>query len=353
MTVSAYSTDFPIELWRPERPNEVTMSGMSHAAIITSLHGRSGKTLLARTLVDYFLLSGGRLKPLDTASAQEPTPQELKPLDSVHPKPKKLSRAPVTKPPSLPKPMSVVAPGNATILGGSLATELASCDKGTERSEPLRLPGAKGEIKLDRCYRGRDHLVCSFHALLREAKALFNDYGKIVQADYPNLDNVAAVCSLQLDDLAANLKNASAFNARFKILKSEYALRAACASKFEQSLRDVMLPDMAHGQDILKSLVDSLQADIKDVIAVQKEVSDLANKIEASQKAMTTIRTFIRAYVRGTSPCHVVLMTRLPEHRERLKRTEPHTTITGKPSRRWHRATVVTAQRAVLAAEEP
>jgi hypothetical protein len=177
------------------------------------------------------------LKPLDTASAQEPTPQELKPLDSVHPKPKKLSRAPVTKPPSLPKPMSVVAPGNATILGGSLATELASCDKGTERSEPLRLPGAKGEIKLDRCYRGRDHLVCSFHALLREAKALFNDYGKIVQADYPNLDNVAAVCSLQLDDLAANLKNASAFNARFKILKSEYALRAACASKFEQSLR--------------------------------------------------------------------------------------------------------------------
>ncbi len=230
------------------------------------------------------------LKPLDTVHAQGPTPQELEPLDSLHPKPKKLSRAPVAKPPSLPKPMSVVAPGNATILGGSLATELASCDKGTERSEPLRLPGAKGEIKLDRCYRGRDHLVCSFHALLREAKALFDDYGRIVQADYPNLDNVAAVCSLQPDDLAANLKNVSAFNVRFKVLKSEYALRAACASRFEQSLRDVILPDMTRGQDILKSLVDSLQADIKDVVAVQKEVSDLANKIDASQKAMITIR---------------------------------------------------------------
>jgi len=232
------------------------------------------------------------LKPLDSVSAQEPTPQELKPLDSALPKPKKLSKAPVTKlplPPS-PKLMSVVAPGNAAILGASLATELGSCDKGTERSEPLRLPGAKGEIKLDRCYRGRDHLVCSFHALLREAKALFDDYGKIVQADYPNLDNVAAVCSLQPDDLATNLKNASAFNARFKILKSEYALRAACASKFEQSLRDVILPDLARGQDILKSLVDSLQADIKDVVAVQKEVSDLADKIDASQKAMITIR---------------------------------------------------------------
>ena len=31
-------------------------------------------------------------------------------------------------------------------------------------------------------------------------------------------------------------------------------------------------------------------------------------------------------------------MTRLPEHRERLKRTEAHTTITGKPLLRWHPA---------------
>jgi len=57
------------------------------------------------------------------------------------------------------------------------------------------------------------------------------------------------VCSLQPDDLAANLKNASAFNARFKILKTEYALRAACASKLEQSLRDVVLPDMTRIED--------------------------------------------------------------------------------------------------------
>jgi hypothetical protein len=46
------------------------MSGMSHAAIITSLHGRSGKTLLARTFVDYFLLSGGRPHVFDTDSVE-------------------------------------------------------------------------------------------------------------------------------------------------------------------------------------------------------------------------------------------------------------------------------------------
>src|SRR5262249_48831998 len=46
------------------------MSGLSHAAIIASLHGRSGKTLLARTLVDYFLLSGGRPYVFDTDSVE-------------------------------------------------------------------------------------------------------------------------------------------------------------------------------------------------------------------------------------------------------------------------------------------
>jgi|SRR5215471_13066929 hypothetical protein len=46
------------------------MSGMSHAAIVVSLHGRCGKTLLARILVDYFLLSGGRPYVFDTDSVE-------------------------------------------------------------------------------------------------------------------------------------------------------------------------------------------------------------------------------------------------------------------------------------------
>src|SRR5215831_2972269 len=46
------------------------MSGMSHAAIVVSLHGRCGKTLLARILVDYFLLSGGSPYVFDTDSVE-------------------------------------------------------------------------------------------------------------------------------------------------------------------------------------------------------------------------------------------------------------------------------------------
>ncbi len=42
------------------------MAGSSLAVIVASLHGRTGKTLLARTLADYFILSGLRPYIFDT-----------------------------------------------------------------------------------------------------------------------------------------------------------------------------------------------------------------------------------------------------------------------------------------------
>ena len=242
---------------------------------------------LAVTALMYALLPAGLWSSIGWA--QEPNAQAGKPPDLVQTEPKKLSRAPAVKPPSSPKPTSVVAAARDTLSGGALATALASCDKRSESSEPLTLPGPKGKIKLDRCYRGRDHLVCSFNALLTEAKTLFSDYSKIVETNYPNIENIAAVCGIKPDDLAADLKNASAY-ARFKIIKNEYALRANCGSKVEQSLRDVNLPNMVRGPEILKSMVDSMQAEIKDVVTVEKQVVDFAEKIDASRKAMTTIQ---------------------------------------------------------------
>src|SRR5207245_11354538 len=92
---------------------------------------------------------------------------------------------------------------------------LAYCDKESESSEALTLPGAKGEVKLDRCYRGRDHLVCSFNALLKEAKSLIDDYGKIVEAHYPEVSNVGGICGIKPDGLAAAQQNATAFTTPF------------------------------------------------------------------------------------------------------------------------------------------
>ncbi len=46
------------------------ISGAKLAFIVASLHGRSGKTLLARALVDYFVLSGGRPHVFDTDAVE-------------------------------------------------------------------------------------------------------------------------------------------------------------------------------------------------------------------------------------------------------------------------------------------
>jgi hypothetical protein len=248
----------------------------------------------------YPLLSAGLWSSV--GSAQETAREQEKALAQLSTEPKKRPRVPAANPPSSPKPTPGGPPASEGTSGGALAAALASCDKGADSSEPLTLPGAKGEVKLDRCYQGRDHLVCSLNAVLREAKALFDDYSKIVEANYPNVSNVDAICGIKPADLAEDLKKASAFDARFKTLKNEYGVRTNCAAKIEQSIRDVTLPDMVRAPDILKSMIDSMQGDMKDVAAVQKQVLDLAEKIDASQKAMVTIRKIHRTMCMRDQP---------------------------------------------------
>ena len=71
MTALAFSTDSTIEP-QPRREDELRPPAVSSAArpsfaaIVTSLHGRTGKTLLARVLADYFVLSGSRPLVFDT-----------------------------------------------------------------------------------------------------------------------------------------------------------------------------------------------------------------------------------------------------------------------------------------------
>ena len=169
-----------------------------------------------------------------------------------------------------------------------LGSELVSCDK-ADGVEPVSLPGAKGDIKLDRCYRGRDRLVCSFRALSSEAKTLLENYRNIVEANYPELGSVDDVCRIKPHSLATDLKSAAEFSGRFRVLKAEYDARVNCANKVEQSLRDVNLPDMTQAPAVLKSMIDSIEADIKGVSAPQAQVVEFAERINSSHKALATI----------------------------------------------------------------
>jgi hypothetical protein len=89
MTASAFSTASTIEpqplpdgARRPGRVRGATALRPSLAAIVTSLHGRTGKTLLARVLADYFVLAGSRPLVFDT-DATEQTLRAWFPYDTV------------------------------------------------------------------------------------------------------------------------------------------------------------------------------------------------------------------------------------------------------------------------------
>ncbi len=217
-----------------------------------------------------------------------------------HPEAFVLQPAPVhpSAPTVVPIAMPVADPNSP------LGSTLASCDKAPEGFEALALPGARGEVKLDRCYRGRDHLVCSFNALLTEARSLLENYKRIVDANYPDLSNLEGVCRIQSDALATDLEGATDFSAKFKSLKAQYDARVSCASGVRQSFRDVTLSDMAKAPDLLKSMIDTIEGDMEGVSGIQAQVAELAEKIDVSQKAMNTIQKVHRAMCAKDQPMH-------------------------------------------------
>ncbi len=233
-----------------ERTKRVYFSGLRTAGSVTV----AGLYLLFPAL--WSSVAWGQQSRIEFAQVQtEPRTQRPRANPIVRPKPVQPS------PPNLaPVALPVTDPNSP------LGSALASCDRGPEASEPLSLPGANGEVKLDRCYRGRDPLVCSFNALRTEASFLLEDSRKIVEAKYPHVSNVYGVCSMKPDTLATDLQNASDFNTRFK----------------------------AQAPAILKSMIDTIEGDMKSVSAIQAQVVELAENIDSSRKAMVTIQKIHR-----------------------------------------------------------
>ena len=186
-------------------------------------------------------------------------------------------------------PTPPVTTASAVDPSSPLGKGLASCEKLMDATGPFALPGLKGEITLDRCYRGRDHQVCVFDALISEAKSLTDSFTKIVDAKYPELNNVDGICKLKHDALMTDIGGAEEFAKRFAVLKSQYEANSKCAGNIKQAFQNVVLTDMAQPPEILKSMNDSLDADINKVSQVQNQTVELAGKMQAASKAMRTI----------------------------------------------------------------
>jgi hypothetical protein len=216
-------------------------------------------------------------------------------LGSANPNPIQLSSsAGITRPePPSASPVSPIT-FPATDASSALGKALASCEPKVDASE-LSLPGARGEIKLDQCYRGRDYLVCQFNALTAEAKSLLENYRKIVDANYLEVRDVGGICTINPEVLATDLKSATEFGNRFKAFKAEYEARSTCVNRIKQSLTQVAFPDMTRGSSLVKSMTDAIDGDVKGVSEVNGRLAELAEKMVSSHKAMATLQKIHRA----------------------------------------------------------
>jgi hypothetical protein len=201
-------------------------------------------------------------------------------------------------PPPAPRREEAPAPAPATPainastpFGGALA----SCDQSHQEDAQFALPGLKGEIRLDRCYRGRKHLACRVDTVLTEGKSLTDEYTRIVEARYQEVTNLADICKIDLDALIKDAAGATEFSKRFASARAEYEARTACATKVKTSIGDVTLPELVQAPEVLKSMMDAIESEITRVSTAHKQVSDLAGKIEASHKSILVLQKIHRA----------------------------------------------------------
>jgi hypothetical protein len=174
-------------------------------------------------------------------------------------------------------------------------TALASCDKDQNEDVQLALPGLKGEVKLDRCYRGRKQLVCRFDAVLAEGKSLTEEFSRIVQERYPEVTSLDDICKISFDALVKDFTGTTEFAKRFSAARSEYDARTGCANKVKQAIQDVTLPDLVQAPEVLKSVIEAVDQEITRASVVQEQVSGLASKIDASQKSIAVLQKIHRA----------------------------------------------------------
>ena len=223
-----------------------------------------------------FLSVGAIALVSDMASAQQQQRLQVRPAAA----PERTNTTADTPTAGLPSP--------AIDNTSALAQALAACNQNAEK-ETFTLPGLKGEVTLDHCYKGRAHLICVFTALSTEAQSLTGTYTKIVDVKYPDLNTVDGVCQVSAQTLAADITGSEVFAKRFKELKSQYEATTKCAGNVEQAFKDASFVDMTQAPEVLKSMIASIDGDIAKTSKVYEQVSDLSAKIEVANKAMKTV----------------------------------------------------------------
>ena len=76
---------------------------------------------------------------------------------------------------------------------------------------------------------------------------------------------------------------------RVKELKSQYEAATKCAASVEQAFKDVSLADLTKAPEVLQSMTAAIDSDVAKISKVHEQFSNLAEKMEQSNKAMKVV----------------------------------------------------------------
>jgi len=195
-------------------------------------------------------------------------------------------QVPQTQLPKRPRQAPATRP--TAVTAGEAATPTASCDQQFPRTD-LVLPGLKGSIKLDSCYRGREHFVCSVNAIVAESQKLKSEYEKIVQMNYPSFKTIDPVCRLSSEGVATDIHLVNDFFPRFRAVKSAFDRQANCAVTIGRTIKELNLANLTNGADIVRSMSDAIDRDMTHVPDERQNSADLAETIASARKSLDAI----------------------------------------------------------------
>ena len=220
--------------------------------------------------------------------------------------------AEATLPLPRPEPAAAPAPAVPETAGGfggtsrqstptavrPLSEALAACSKILSDGGPVTIAASngKGGIELPACYRGRRHLDCVVKAVLDEATTIDRDYSEIVRSKYSDLKDAKAICQINSATINNHFERAEGFDARAVALQEAFETNKSCVADVRTKLADVDLSAMQNSSELMKSMIDSISEPISQVSARQRDILRLVDGIEASRKAMETVRK-IRSYI--------------------------------------------------------
>ena len=178
-----------------------------------------------------------------------------------------------------------------------LAEAIATCATTVGSDDGGSSAGPDGRtVELPACYRGRRHLDCVVAILLDEASAIDREYGEIVRSSYPDLKDTDAICRIEPRRIEEHAARARTFDTRLSALRKAFDASAACVEEVRQAISAVDLGSMQNASVLMKSMLDSISAPIDRAAAWHRSLLRLVQGIDASRKAMGTVRR-IRALV--------------------------------------------------------